>query len=97
MAQFDVYRLGETLVVDVQSDFIQAYGTRLVIPLVDPSEDAQKVSRLSPELTVDGRTWLLATPLTAAVVRRELGQPVASLRAHEYVIKAALDMLISGF
>ena len=40
---------------------------------------------------------ILATHLAGALPRRSLGQPHVSLATYEYEIKAALDMLISGF
>lgn len=97
MPQFDVHQLraGE-LVVDVQSDLIGIWETRLVVPLISPDGNATPTRRLNPEFRLNGDRRILATQLAAAMRRRELGDPIASLAHHEYEIKAALDMLISG-
>ena len=98
MAQFDVFSLPDgSLVVDVQSDYAAVYGTRLVIPLVQPDGDAAKVPRLNPSLLVNGEPVLLATQLASAVREKFLRSSVASLADDDFTIKAALDFLISGF
>lgn len=98
MAQFDIYMLTDGLhVVDVQSDVIRLTGTRMVIPLIEMDDDAGVVDRLTPRLPMAGGDMLLATHLTTAVLDHELRRPVGSLREHDYAIKMALDMLISGF
>ena len=98
MPQFDVYVLSDGLhVVDVQSDVIRTTGTRLVIPFVDMDEDAGVVDRLTPRLPIAGGDMLLATHMATAVLDRELRRPIGSLAEHDYTIRIALDMLITGF
>lgn len=98
MAQFDVHLLQDgTYVVDVQSDFIRTTGTRLVIPLIEIGEDAGVVDRLTPRLRLDGDDVLLATHLATAVLEGQLRARVGSLAEHDYAIRLAPDMLISGF
>ena len=98
MAQFDVYVLPDGLhVVDIQSDLIRTTGTRLVIPLIEIDEDAGVVDRLTPRLPLDNGDVLLATHLATAVLTRQLRTPIGSLAEHDYEIKIALDMLISGY
>jgi toxin CcdB len=53
--------------------------------------------RLTPMLSVDGRALMLETPKMAAVPRRMLSTPVASLAAERERITAALDFLFQGF
>ena len=54
MAQFDVYILPDGAhVVDVQSPLASVHRTRLVIPLIDPSDDTNVVGRLNPQVTLD--------------------------------------------
>jgi toxin CcdB len=98
MAQFDVYPLrGGGMVVDCQSDFVTYFDTRLVAPLLPLEADMHIIARLQPVLEVAGEKRVLATQYLATLPRRELSAPVASLADQEYAIKAALDMLISGF
>lgn len=98
MPQFDVYRmLDSTLVVDVQSDFIGVTGTRLVIPMIPPDGDAGPSDRLNPEFSFAKQTYVLATHLAGAVSTTALGPSLGSMVRHEYAIKSALDMLISGY
>lgn len=98
MAKYDVYRLSNgTVVVDCQSDYIGLFDTRLVIPLLPPGEDAAPVARLQPLLRVGDDELILTTHLLAAIPKRELGRPVATLDRHSDAIDAALDMLITGF
>ena len=99
MAAFEVHALrgGGGLVVDVQSDLLDPFETRVAIPLIDLEHAPQAPRRLNPVLEVDGRPLILATHLIAAVPRAELGRPVGSLARERDQIRAALDMLFLGF
>jgi toxin CcdB len=97
MAQFDVFKLPDgEWVVAVQSDMLDVADTVVVVPLVAPDHDATAADRLNPLLEVAGERRLLATQLIGAVNRRALSRSIGSLIADEYVIKTALDLLISG-
>ncbi len=99
MARFDVHwmRDGETLVVDCQSDSVDWFDTRFVVPLVLPGETNAPLPRLMPTFMIDGERRILATHLATAVRRAALGPRIASLAEHEMAISAALDLLISGY
>lgn len=98
MAQFDAYLLPDsTWVVSVQSDLLPIYATTLVVPLVTPDDDAAAMARLNLILKVSGRRLVLAPQLASALPTRLLGSAKTSLAGYEYEIKAALDMLISGY
>lgn len=96
MAQFDVYALGDGLVVDCQSDFLDHLQTRLVIPLVHPEIVPQALGRLHPTFTVDDQTVLLATHLAGAVQTADLGPKIGSLDAQYLRVTNAIDFLIGG-
>ena len=106
MAQFDVYRNSGKyskivpFVVDVQSDILSNFDTRVVVPLqsVDfiRSENMEIVSRLNPIFTVCDSEVILATQQMAAVHIRELGKKVDSLESMRLEIISALDVLTSG-
>lgn len=96
MAQFDVVRVtGNVLVLDCQSDFLGDLPTRFVVPL-RPSDQIM-LPRLTPTFTVDGQSLTMLTPLARSIAKRDIIGTVVSLADHEYEIKAALDMLVSGF
>lgn len=98
MAQFDVYRLIDgRIVVDCQSDAVDAFSTRFVVPLQPYSQDAVLTRRLHPRLILDGEEYVPLTQLGAALRKRELHNKIGSVDEYEYEIKAALDMLFTGF
>lgn len=97
MAQFDVHRLpGDSFVVDCQSDSLSHLTTRVVAPLMPCAGAPAPTTRLHPVILFKGEPFLLATHLLTALPTRDLGRTIASLTAEEYVIKNALDMLLSG-
>lgn len=98
MAQFDVHRVrhGNELVVDCQSDFLSMLSTRYAIPLYSSPEGEWRFSRLTPQLTFQGRLYTLATPLGAAIDVNELRTPLGSLSGERYTILNALDFLTTG-
>ncbi len=97
MAEFAVHVLGTGgLVVDVQSDLLDPFETRVVIPLIAFDHAPRAPRRLNPVLEVGGERRILATHLLAALPRAELGPPVGALVAERDTIRAALDMLFLG-
>lgn len=99
MAQFDVHVTQDTgvLVVDCQSDLIEYFDTRFVVPLVSSEEAGRMIPRLTPTFLIDGEKKMMATQFAGTVPKRVLGPAIASLAAHDFEIGAALDMLISGY
>lgn len=105
MARFDVYaNLGShakttPYLLDVQSDLLDDLESRVVIPLRS-LQNFPKVNlptRLTPTITIDRNEFLLETPKMAAVPKRTLQSPVASLGDVQDEITAALDFLFYGF
>ena len=106
MAQFEVYRNSGKyskivpFMVDVQSDILSNFDTRVVIPLQSAefvkSENIDVISRLNPILTVCDSEVILATQQMAAVHIRELGKKVDSLESKRLEIISALDVLTGG-
>ena len=96
MAQFDVYRVrGNVLVIDCQSDLLADLPTRFVVPL--RPTDIVELKRLTPTFVIDGTALTMITPLARAIDVRDIEDTVTTLDAAQLEIKAALDMLISGF
>ncbi len=104
-AQFSVYanpdantRKRFPLLLDVQCDLIADLDTRVVVPLVRRTAMAGTViADLMPILEVDGDAYVMLTPQLAGIARRNLGAWVADLSERRDDIKAALDLLITGF
>ena len=96
MAQFDVYRVrGNVLVVDCQADLLRDLPTRFVVPL--RPADPKAPDRLIPVFEIEGKQLAMMTPFARSIAVRDIDGTVATLVAEEFRIKAALDMLISGF
>ncbi|MAL97734.1 MAG: plasmid maintenance protein CcdB [Alteromonadaceae bacterium] len=98
MAQFRVYRIGaDRLVVDLQTDLIET-GSRVVAPLIPRDRGPGPLPRLEPVFDIGGRHYVMHTAELAAIPASRLPDtPVADLRAHDYAIRGALDMVFSGF
>lgn len=98
MGRFDVHRDARGgLVLDVQTDLLPDLVTRLVVPLLPIERVPSPIKRLQPILPFDGRSYVLATHLMAAVPLRGIGRPIGSLDEHYDQIKAAIDMIFLGF
>jgi toxin CcdB len=100
MAKYDIHARrdgGAGLLLDVQADLLSELNTRLVVPLLPEDEAPRPATRLNPLLVVDGRRWVMVTQFAAAVLTRELGPTVASLRHEADAVDGAVDMLVIGF
>lgn len=97
MARFDVYRSrsGDELLLDCQSDLLDHFQTRFVVPLVERGV-ATETKRLHPIFSIGGEERIMATQLASAIGKRELGDRITNLSDHHDSIIAAIDMLISG-
>lgn len=99
MAEFELFGLktGGGLVVDVQSDLLDPFETRVVVPLIAQALAPKAPARLNPVIEIEGGAMIFATHLLAALPRAELGPSRGSLHCHRDTIRAALDMLFLGF
>ncbi len=96
MAQFDVYWLGEELIVDCQSDLLSELNSRVVVPLIPSLRAPKRAGRFNPVFTIDGDDLVMTTQFIGAVDRGQLGKAVASLADHSYEITGAIDVLTGG-
>ncbi|WEX77641.1 CcdB family protein [Sinorhizobium numidicum] len=98
MARFHVYRLkqGDTLVIDLQADLFDALKTRMVAPFIPEAEFGRAMSRLNPQVTIDGEHYILATHLMSAI-SLSVGDMVANLSDRRDDIVAAIDFAFQGF
>jgi len=105
MSQFTVYRNENPgskadfpFLVDVQSDLLSELRTRVVIPLCSRNWlDSEPITKLVPELEIDGEKYLALTPQLAGISVKDLGESVANLAQRRSDFIAALDLLVTGF
>lgn len=104
MSQFDAYenptiaqREAFPYFVVLQSDQLDQYSTRLVMPLARSAvQPAALPRRLSQTVEVRGERLYLAPHLCATLPQRVLKRPVVSLRADARSFVDALDAVVSG-
>jgi toxin CcdB len=105
MRQFAVHRnrneatrKAYPLLLNIQSDLIEATGTRVVVPMVPVSRARPHpaISSLTPVVEVQGKPHVMVIPLLAATELADLGAVEADLAPERASILAALDLLISG-
>lgn len=96
MAQFDLYRLGNAYVIDVQADLLDGLNTRVVVPLLPEAEAPRPASRLNPVFLIEARPHVLVPQFMAAIPLAELGRKTGSLAQERDRIKPAIDMVFDG-
>jgi toxin CcdB len=100
MARYDVFaanRVEGGYLLDVQSDLLDHFKTRVVIPLLPVAMAPPTMRKLHPVFEINGRKLVMATHLIATVSTTELGESRLNLTRHHDEIVAALDMLFQGF
>ncbi len=103
MAQFDIHRntrLGAEdfpYLLDIQSDFLDRLGTRLVVPLMPLARYGTPIERLNPLFEIEGETHVGVFTEMAGIVRPRFGEVVASAAERRHEIVAAVDFMIQGF
>jgi toxin CcdB len=99
MARYDVFagRVEGSYLLDVQSDLLDDFITRMVIPLLPIAMTPPPMQKLHPIFDINGRKLVMATHLIATVPAKELGESRLNIVRHQDDIVAALDMLFQGF
>ncbi|AYA66062.1 CcdB family protein [Alteromonas sp. RKMC-009] len=104
MAQFDVYvnrnhatRQAYPFLVDVQHSVLSDIATRLVVPLTAlNTKPGMHMKRVTPEIVIEGTSYLFMTPLMASVSSKLLRDPVGTLESARYALTSAIDFAITG-
>ena len=96
MARSEVFRVGDTPVVDVQTDLIGLDVTRVVAPLREKGLYAS-FPLLTPEVDFDGRRWTVRVQELASVTAGELGRTIGRIDEGRDDILRAVDILTRGF
>jgi toxin CcdB len=99
VAQFDFHRYARKgarakFLLDLQSDLLQALGTRVVAPIYEKAGGT--IQGLNPELELNNKTYFISMVEMAAVSRSELGERVGSLASRRGEIISAVDLIFSG-
>ena len=99
MPRYDVFagRIEGNYLLDVQSDLLDNFKTRVVVPLLPIAAVPPPMRKLHPTFEINGRKLVMATHLIATVPASELGESRLNLTKHHDDIVAALDMLLQGF
>jgi len=99
MPRYDVFagRIEGNYLLDVQSDLLDNFKTRVVVPLLPVATVPPPMRKLHPTFEINGRKLVMATHLIATVPASELGESRLNLTKHPDDIVAALDMLLQGF
>ncbi|WEK02746.1 MAG: CcdB family protein [Candidatus Devosia phytovorans] len=97
MARYDVFRLGDGLVVDVQTNYLSDIVSRLVVPLEPLQNTARRTRRLNPILQFDGGSYVLLPQQMASVSIRILTHRLGSIAEYHDDIMDAIDVLLTGF
>ncbi|MGR3590957.1 MAG: CcdB family protein [Limimaricola soesokkakensis] len=92
LSRFDVMEYDGVLMVVVESDLLPPDPSVVVIPLLS---DYPAVRHLNPEIRIEGRRFVLATRLIAAVRRTSLRRTGAVADQGDLVTRA-IDVLMAG-
>lgn len=82
--------------LNVQSDLIDATGSRVMVPLITLERAGKALARLMPEFPIAGKRVVMDTVQITNVPLPMLGKPVGDLSGERLAILGAIDMLISG-
>ena len=104
MAQFSVYRnknpqtrITIPFLLDVQSDLLSELNTRVVVPMyLRKMLKTAPMTRLTPEVSFEGKKLVVMTPQLAGIAVKDLGDPVGNLVKLRDDIVASLDLLFTG-
>lgn len=104
MPQFTVYRNKNPqtrskipFLLDVQSDLLSELNTRVVVPMyLHKTLKTAPMTRLTPEVSFEGKKLVLMTPQLAGISVKDLGDTAGNLAKVRDNIIGALDMLLTG-
>ena len=104
MARFDIYPHPDALIrkttpflLDVQNNFIDRIGSRVVIPLRELASFGPRMRDLNPVYEVAGKEVVLDTAALAAFPVTGLKTPITNLQTQREAIVAALDTLFGSY
>ena len=99
MPQFDFFRMPDNrgYWLDCQTEWMDHFETRFVIPLVPIAQAPQpSAAQLNPHFEIKGQPHALLTQFAGTIPAHDLEHLSGSLELHRYTIIKALDFLITG-
>ncbi len=99
MSRFHLYQGaadGEYL-LDLQSDFLELYNSRVVAPVLSASAFPGAATGLNPVVELEGVPHVVLVHLLSAIPSHQLGAVVADLSAEADQFTRALDLLFQGY
>jgi len=97
MSRFHLYRVAEGYLLDLQTDYLDAYQTRVVAPVIALRDFDTPAAGLNPLIDVQGETFVVQMHLMAAVPVSVLRTPAQDLSAQADEFTRALDLLFQGY
>ena len=99
MSRFDLYHGagGNSYLLDLQSDYLQEYSTRVVAPVVPLTEFKHPVKGLNPLVRIENETFVVLTHFISAIPATSLGGFVTNLVQQSDEFTRALDLLFQGY
>lgn len=99
MTRFDVFDNpdGPGALLNVQSDLLEDFNTRLVVPLMPRDQAPAPARYLNPIFQIDNSELVMVTQFMATVPAKILRRRIGSLRDNSDQITRAIDMLLQGF
>jgi toxin CcdB len=99
MARYDVYPSpeGTGYLLDIQTDLLQGFNTRVVAPLLPWDGAPRPAKLLNPVFEISDERHVLATQLLSAVPAAILRNSVGNLHDRSQEITRAIDMVVHGF
>ena len=95
-SQFEVYQLDNLKVVVLQHDFAET-PTTVVAPLLTRCNVNRPLTGLMPEVMVGNAPMVVDIPALAAIRTNLLKARVGELTTYRESLRAALDLLFTGF
>lgn len=98
MAQYDFHEApgGRGFWLDCQTDLMDDFNTRILVPLLPVDAAPKPTHQLNPVFQIGDEHFVMVTQYASSVPVSELGQPAGSLANHHYEIVKAFDFLITG-
>lgn len=96
MPRFDAWPEGDGWLLEVQADLLRDLNTRIVVPLMPPTQAPRPARQLNPVLSVAGAPQVMVTQFLSAVPLTLLKGTPVSLRDQSDEIGNALDLLFTG-
>ena len=99
MSKLDLYRVGRGrgYVIDLQTDFLESYSSRVVAPVVPLSDFRSPAKDLNPVVEIEGEPFVIQTHFLAATPVAALGKPVGRCDVPPEAVTRALDLLFQGY